>query len=218
MQLPNQTTTWGRPIESFEDWNARESQRFNFASEMGALQAYLTDQLKVESADMVGLRFNHPILGLVAHLGERDNRARELLYAYMALTVAGDAGPAHALIAGQRLNPHLHDEYVARTCCYGAPSDDWRPWADKLIAAVRTAVESGIQEELYAGYPSVVEGFVFELHADLPYGRPKFVRQIRTQLATLPEFLDVDAQFRAKFGRGVLENKPDVEPEEETRI
>jgi len=117
MNLPNQTTTWGHEVESFEDWKGKQTA--TFASDRGALVAYLAAQLKIESGDMVNVKFTHPILGLVSYLGEKNNRAHELLYAYLALTVADDDGPALALISGRRLNPHLHPEYVHETRCYG---------------------------------------------------------------------------------------------------
>lgn len=62
---------------------------------------------------------NNPILGLVSHLGEANNRAQELRYAYLALTVAGEQGPAQRVLNGQRLNLNLHPDYVERTRCYG---------------------------------------------------------------------------------------------------
>lgn len=117
MQLPHQAMTWDRPIESFEDWKAKQTA--TFASEKAALVSYLHAQLKSESAEMGKVEFTNPILGLVSYLGETNNRAQELLYAYLALTVSDDVGPARAVIAGRRLNPHLHPEYVERTRCYG---------------------------------------------------------------------------------------------------
>lgn len=112
MQLPNQNTSWGLPIESFEAW--RERQTASFVSEATAICRYLQDQLRQESEGIRQVSFNDPILGLVSYLGEADNRAQELLYAYLALTVAGDQGPAQRVLTGQRLNPNLHPDYVER--------------------------------------------------------------------------------------------------------
>lgn len=117
MNLPNQTKTWGHDIESFEDWKGKQAT--TFASDRGALVAYLADQLKIESVDMANVKFTNPILGLVNYLGEKNNRAHEMLYAYLALTIADDDRPALAIINGRRLNPHLHPEYVDTTRCYG---------------------------------------------------------------------------------------------------
>lgn len=117
MQLPNQSTTWDRPIEPFDAW--RERQAASFVSEATAIACYLQDQLRQEGQTMEVLSQNSPILGLVSYLGESNNRAQELLYAYLALTVAGDQGPARSVLAGQRLNPNLHPDYVERTRCYG---------------------------------------------------------------------------------------------------
>lgn len=117
MELPNQTSTWGRPIESFEAWQAKQGRAF--ASETTAIVCYLQDQLRLESEDIKNVSFNNPVLGLLSHLGESNNRALELLYAHLALSVSGDVGPARRLLAGLRLNPNLHPEYVERTRCYG---------------------------------------------------------------------------------------------------
>lgn len=117
MQLPNQSTTWGYQIESFDAW--RERQASSFVSDATAIGGYLQDQLRGESEGMKDITFNNPILGMVSYLGEANNRAQELLYAYLALTVAGDQGPARRVLDGQRLNPNLHPDYVERTCCYG---------------------------------------------------------------------------------------------------
>lgn len=117
MQLPYQSTTWGHPIESFDTW--RELQAASFVSEATAICCYLQDQLRGESESMKQITFKNPILGLVSHLGEFNNRAQELLYAYLALTVAGDQGPARRVLDGQRPNLNLHPDYVERTRCYG---------------------------------------------------------------------------------------------------
>lgn len=117
MQLPNQSSTWGRPIEPFDAWCERQAG--TFVSETTAIGYYLQEQLSQETEGMKQVSFNNPILGLVSYLGEAKNRAHELLYAYLALTVGGDEAPARRLLAGQRLNPHLHPDYVERTRCYG---------------------------------------------------------------------------------------------------
>lgn len=120
VKLPNQKTTWGAlsvSVEEFSDWQSRTQGRY--ASESAELLAYLSDQLKVEGAALKGSTFNHPVLGLLSYMSTSNNRMQELLFAYLALTVANDCEPARKLIAGQRLKGGLHPEYVAATCCYG---------------------------------------------------------------------------------------------------
>ncbi|HDR9105395.1 TPA: hypothetical protein QDB04_002236 [Burkholderia vietnamiensis] len=107
---------------------------------------------------------------------------------------AGDWAVEHAWVDAARRMQHAP----------GALTDEWKPWADKLIRTVRTALENGIPAEHYTGYPTPVEGFCFELHADLPYGRPVFLTDVKTNLVSLPEFKELDAQFRQKFGQPIL--------------
>lgn len=117
--LPNQQVTWGAlsdSIEEFSDWQKRASREF--ASAEAELLAYLTDQLQAEAAPLVGARFNHPVLGLLSHMSKKGNRMQELMYAYLAITVAQDCEPAQRLIAGQRLQPGLHPDYINETQCY----------------------------------------------------------------------------------------------------
>lgn len=83
-------------------------------------------------------------------------------------------------------------------------ADEWKDWATKLTAAVRAAVANGIYVERYTDYPSPVEGFCFELFADLPNGRPVLRDHVLEQMKTLPAYQDVDAQFRQKYGRPAL--------------
>lgn len=119
-QLPNQKTTWGAlcaSVEDFAEWRERTADRY--ASEEGELLAYLSDQLKNEGAAPTIRKLNHPVLGLLSYASSSNNRLRELLYAYLALAVAGDSEPAKKLVAGQRLTQGLHPEYVAATQCYG---------------------------------------------------------------------------------------------------
>ncbi|MDL4860728.1 hypothetical protein NPJ88_000125 [Halomonas elongata] len=119
--LQNQQATWGGlsdSIEEFSDWQRRAGREF--ASEEAELLAYLTDQLQAEGAPLVGVRFNHPVLGLLSHMSEKGNRMQELMHAYLAIAVTQDCEPAQRLIAGQRLQPGLHPNYVAETQCYGA--------------------------------------------------------------------------------------------------
>lgn len=115
--LPNQSTTWGRRIEEFDAWKARVSPKCD--GELPELGLYLSDQLVIEGVALRNIRFSAPLLGLVNYLGEIDTRARELLFAYLALVVTGDDAPARCLVAGQRLQVGLHPEYVDRTRCYG---------------------------------------------------------------------------------------------------
>lgn len=120
-QLPNQKATWGAlsaTIEEFSDWQIRT--QVIYGGESAELLAYLSDQLNAEGSALKGRNFNHPVLGLLSHMSEQNNRMQELLYAYLALAVANDSVPAQKLIAGQRLTRGLHPDYVAATCCYGA--------------------------------------------------------------------------------------------------
>lgn len=120
IQLPNQKTTWGAlsaSVEEFSDWQKRTNRKYG--SEASELMAYLSDQLNAEGAELRGSTFNHPVLGLLSHMSEKNNRMQELLFAYLALAVAKDSDPAKKLIAGQRLAGALHPDYVAMTCCYG---------------------------------------------------------------------------------------------------
>lgn len=117
MKLPNQSTTWGKEIEEFHDWKMRQSSVF--ASEAVALGQYLQAQLREEGKGLSGLTFNNILTGLPEWLGENNNRAQELLYAYFALTVERIELPARWVVEGIRLTPGLHPDYVARTRCYG---------------------------------------------------------------------------------------------------
>lgn len=120
IQLPNQKTTWAAlsaSVEEFTDWQKRTNRRYG--SESSELMAYLSDQLGAEGAELRGSALNHPVLGLLSHMSEKNNRMQELLFAYLALAVANDRDPAKKLIAGQRLAGGLHPDYVAATCCYG---------------------------------------------------------------------------------------------------
>jgi len=118
--LPNQLTTWGaisRSVEEFEHWRERTGNTQN--SEDTSLLCYLSDQLGVEGEPLVGARVNHPVLGLLSYMSERNSRMQELLYAYLAIVVEQNLAPAKKLVAGQRLRRGLHPEYVAATRCYG---------------------------------------------------------------------------------------------------
>lgn len=115
--LPNASATWGKPIEAFEAWHARTTPK-GASLEVDQF-LYLTEQLKEEGFSLRDVRFNHPLLGLLNHLGEGQQRARELLYAYLAYAVAGEAEPMQRVITGERLQPDLHPDYVAATACYG---------------------------------------------------------------------------------------------------
>ncbi|WP_434715662.1 hypothetical protein [Paraburkholderia sp. A3RO-2L] len=82
-------------------------------------------------------------------------------------------------------------------------TDEWKPWAHKLIRSVKGVLGTGIPE-CYADYPTPVEGFCFELHADLPYGRPALLDEVLANLVKMPEFVEADEQFRQKFGCPIL--------------
>ncbi|KVP96792.1 hypothetical protein WJ96_06075 [Burkholderia ubonensis] len=110
---------------------------------------------------------------------------------------AGDWAVEHAWVAAANKLQHVS----------GPLTDEWMPWADKLIRSVRHALDNGIPAEVYAGYPSPAEGFFFELHADLPYGRPVFLADVKANLEKMPEFQELDAQVRQKFGFSILGGK-----------
>lgn len=86
----------------------------------------------------------------------------------------------------------------------GAPANEWQQWADYLIEKVTAALTHGISAEQYAGYPSPVAGFCFELHADLPYSRPLLLAEVKSNLANMPAFQALDTQFRLTFGCPIL--------------
>ena len=118
--LPNQTVTWANlsgVVEEFSDWQLRTDRKFS--DEHTELLAYLMDQLQAESESLTGSPLNHPVLGLISHMSSKNNRMRELLFAYLAIVLSQDLEPARRLTAGQRLQLYLHPEYVTATCCYG---------------------------------------------------------------------------------------------------
>jgi hypothetical protein len=119
-ELPNQKVTWGAPIEEFTEWKQRLGCKY--ASENTEFLAYLSDQLKIEGASLIGVQFNHPVLSLLSHMNEFNNRMQELLLAYLSIVVLGDIQPSKKLIAGQRLTYGLHPDYVASTHCYAGRS------------------------------------------------------------------------------------------------
>jgi len=122
--LPNQITTWvalSTVVEEFAVWQQRTDRKF--ADESAEFLAYLMDQLEAESEPLIGQPLNHPVHGLLSHMSSKNNRMRELLFAYLAIVLSQDCEPARKLIAGQRLQLGLHPEYVAATCCYGETSE-----------------------------------------------------------------------------------------------
>nr|WP_172689293.1 hypothetical protein [Pseudomonas fluorescens]ARJ57894.1 hypothetical protein [Pseudomonas fluorescens] len=122
--LPNQATTWAAlstVVEEFSDWQQRSERKF--ADENTEYLAYLMDQLGAESKPLIGNPLNHPVLGLLSHMSSKNNRMRELLFAYLAIVLSQDSEPARRLIAGQRLQADLHPEYVAATRCYANTSN-----------------------------------------------------------------------------------------------
>lgn len=119
--LPNQSVTWAElscVVEEFSEWQQRSDRKFS--DEHTELLAYLMDQLQAESESLTGSPLNHPVLGLISHMSSKNNRMRELLFAYLAIVLSQDLEPARRLTAGQRLQLYLHPEYVTATCCYGA--------------------------------------------------------------------------------------------------
>lgn len=81
----------------------KQAQTSQYSSEEGELAGFLTDQLRKQGSVLVGSHFNHPVLGLISYMSEKDFRLQELMLAYLALTVSGDITPAKRLLAGQRL-------------------------------------------------------------------------------------------------------------------
>ncbi|MGC0155255.1 hypothetical protein ACPRNU_22575 [Chromobacterium vaccinii] len=144
MSLPNPSRTWGKPIETFEAWHARVQPKG--ANPETDQLLYLTEQLREEGNVLREMHFNHPLLGLLSQLSEQMPRTRELLYAYLAYVVADDAEPMQRAIAGQRLQPDLHPEYVTATACYGPfnthSHSGQRPNPDAAVAAIRFALKS----------------------------------------------------------------------------
>lgn len=119
--LPNQRTTWAKlssAVEEFDAWKQRKDRRY--ASDDAELLCYLTDQLQAEGASLAGFQMNHPVLGLLSHMSESNNRMQEVLFAYLSIVVSKDCEPARKMIAGQRLQAGLHPDYVAATRCYGS--------------------------------------------------------------------------------------------------
>jgi hypothetical protein len=86
-------------------------------------------------------------------------------------------------------------------------AEEWKPWAEKLLRTVKGALENGIPPA-YNDYPTPAEGFCFELHADLPYGRPSLLAQVNANLVEMPEFKELDALFEQKFGCPILGRRP----------
>lgn len=82
--------------------------------------------------------------------------------------------------------------------------DEHLSWLAKFTAALQSAVSEGIYAERYSDYPSIVEGFCFELAGDLPHHRPLFRTHILTQLASRPQYQALEHQFEEKYGRRAL--------------
>lgn len=144
-ELPNQTATWAGlsgAVEEFSAWRQRTNRRYD--SEDTELLCYLSDQLKVEGAALVGGSMNHPVLGLLSYMSESNNRMQELLLAYLSLAVARDSGLAQKLIAGQRLHVGLDPSYVAATRCYGVQETETpepQGGTDAAVAAIQFALD-----------------------------------------------------------------------------
>lgn len=96
----------------------------------------------------------------------------------------------------------------ARTVEGAREAEEWKPWAEKLLRTVRGALENGIPAA-YNDYPTPAEGFCFELHADLPYGRPALLAQVNANLVEMPEFKELNALFEQKFGCPILGRRSD---------
>lgn len=141
-KLPCQRTTWAKlssAVEEFDAWQQRTDRRY--ACEETELLCYLADQLRAESASLENVRLGHPVLGLLSHMSESNNRMQEFLLAYLSLAVARDSQPARRLIAGQRLHVGLDPSYVAATRCYGAQgASEPQGGTDAAVAAIQFAL------------------------------------------------------------------------------
>lgn len=116
-ELPNQQSTWKAlcgDIETFESFLVRAGNGLAGNRDSQIFQ-YLVDQLRGHGLNVMA---THPIIGLFNHFSENDPRGGELAYAYLAY-VHGDPLPGRKLVAGYRLSPNLHPDYIATTRCYG---------------------------------------------------------------------------------------------------
>ncbi|XAI97146.1 hypothetical protein [Dolichospermum phage Dfl-JY45] len=95
----------------FPDWQRENTRRY--ASHDAELLSYLQDQLRAEGAPLIGAHLNHPVLGWLSYMSESNTRMQELLFAYLAIVVSGDSGPAKKLIEGQQLKGGLHPDHIA---------------------------------------------------------------------------------------------------------
>lgn len=78
--------------------------------------------------------------------------------------------------------------------------DEWRPWAEAILAKAASSARDGIAADEFDGYPSPVQGFCFELYGSLPYSDWPFTVEVLRNMRTLPGFAETDAAFRARFG------------------
>lgn len=115
--LPCQSVTWGRSIETFQAFRVRHGGPF--ANDSVAVGFYLRDQLRLEGKRASQRTFNHPVCGLMAYMAEDNNRAQELMLAYLALTLMHDQVLAAAVLMGYRIERGLPAAYVEATRCYG---------------------------------------------------------------------------------------------------
>lgn len=116
-KLPNPSETWGRDLPQFESWKNNKDYTFN--SEDAALFIFLHELMRSEQVVV-----SRDVLSDIASAVTETETLHqcfigELLYAYLALSVAGDSNPARLFVVGHRLCPGLHADYVHRTRCYG---------------------------------------------------------------------------------------------------
>jgi hypothetical protein len=102
-------TTWeslGVDVPDFHQWMIDKESKFS--SQSTAKLAYLSS-LYQQRKDFVS-----PSL-----IGDTCPFAMEVRLACDQLSITGDSTYADRLIRGERLNPNLHPDYIAKTKCHG---------------------------------------------------------------------------------------------------
>lgn len=116
--LPNQKNTWASlhgDVETLDEFYKRRSD-LRPAGRSTELNLYIDDQLKKENDKLAGQNLGFHQVG--SYSTSENNRLGELMYAKMAL-IHNNVELAEKLVLGHRLHPNLHDDYVAKTKCYG---------------------------------------------------------------------------------------------------
>lgn len=107
--MPNFKSTWeslGIDLPEYHEW--LKTQGSKFASESAAKLCYLS-WLYDQRAEFVSNSL----------LGDTCPFAKEVRMACDQLSVTGESSYADLVIRGERLAPNLHQDYVAKTNCYG---------------------------------------------------------------------------------------------------